>query len=49
MLDFKGKAKWDAWESRKGEKTVSLFFNNEINIAVTIISKFAGKPMYCYF
>lgn len=20
MLDFKGKAKWDAWESRKGNK-----------------------------
>jgi len=29
MFDMKGKAKWDAWLSRKGEEVVLILFNHK--------------------
>ncbi|CAG11908.1 unnamed protein product, partial [Tetraodon nigroviridis] len=39
LLDFKGKAKWDAWESRKG-KSQDDAMSDYITLANEIISKY---------
>lgn len=32
MLDFKGKAKWESWNSRKGERLQNNFFHHIIKL-----------------
>jgi len=39
LFDLKGKAKWDAWESRKGEELVTLLFSE----IILTVSEIAGS------
>jgi len=43
---MKGKAKWNAWLSRKGEELVSLFLNHCNIAALCNIKKVYTVPKY---
>uniref|UniRef100_A0A674NFV9 Acyl-CoA binding domain containing 7 n=1 Tax=Takifugu rubripes TaxID=31033 RepID=A0A674NFV9_TAKRU len=40
LLDLKGKAKWDAWESRKGTIKHIFAMSDYINLGNEVISKY---------